>query len=238
VAADTALAHAEEMIAAGCDVVDVGAESTRPGATPVLDADELQRLEPMLMALASLDAPLSVDTSKAAVAARAAALGAVMINDVWGLQHDMRMADTVAEAETAVVVVHNRADKDETIDIIADMRRFFDRSLALAARAGVLPSRIILDPGIGFGKSSRQNRDCIARLGELKDYGLPILVGASRKRFLGSLTGDGSEGTLIGTVTVSLVAIDAGASIIRVHDVAEHVAALKVFQALTSSRNP
>jgi dihydropteroate synthase len=238
VAADTALAHAEEMIAAGCDVVDVGAESTRPGATPVLEADELQRLEPMLMALASLDAPLSVDTSKAAVAARAAALGAVMINDVWGLQHDMRMADTVAEAETAVVVVHNRADKDETIDIIADMRRFFDRSLALAARAGVLPSRIILDPGIGFGKSSRQNRDCIARLGELKDYGLPILVGASRKRFLGSLTGDGSEGTLIGTVTVSLVAIDAGASIIRVHDVAEHVAALKVFQALTSSRNP
>jgi dihydropteroate synthase len=238
VAADAALAHAREMIAAGADVVDVGAESTRPGATPVTVADELQRLEPMLMALARLDAPLSVDTSKSAVAARAAALGAVMINDVWGLQHDPAMADTVAEAETAVVIVHNRAEKDEQLDIIADIRHFFDRSLALAARAGVFPGRIILDPGIGFGKSSRQNCDCIARLGELKDYGLPILVGASRKHFLGSLTGDGSEGTLVGTVTVSLVAIDAGASIIRVHDVAEHVAALKVFQALTSSRNP
>jgi dihydropteroate synthase len=172
------------------------------------------------------------------VAARAALLGAMMINDVWGLQHDPAMADTVAEAETAVVVVHNRAEKDERLDIIADIRRFFDRSLALAARAGILPGRIILDPGIGFAKSSRQNRDCITRLGELKDYGLPVLIGSSRKQFLGSLTGDGSEGTLVGTVTVSLAAIAAGASIIRVHDVAEHAAALKVFQALTSSRNP
>jgi dihydropteroate synthase len=232
VAADAALAHAREMIAAGADAVDVGAESTRPGATPVTEAEELQRLEPILEALARLDAPLSADTSKAAVAARAASLGAVMINDVWGLQHDPAMADTVAEAETAVVIVHNRAEKDERIDIIADIRRFFDRSLALAARAGILPGRIILDPGIGFAKSSRQNRDCITRLGELKDYGLPILIGASRKRFLGSLTGDGSEGTLIGTVTVSLAAIAAGASIVRVHDVAEHVTALEVFQVL------
>jgi dihydropteroate synthase len=238
VAADAALAHAREMIAAGADVVDVGAESTRPDATPVTDAEELQRLEPILQALASLDATLSADTSKAAVAARAALLGAMMINDVWGLQHDPAMADTVAEAETAVVVVHNRAEKDERLDIIADIRRFFDRSLALAARAGILPGRIILDPGIGFAKSSRQNRDCITRLDELKDYGLPVLIGASRKRFLGSLTGDGSEGTLVGTVTVSLAAIAAGASIIRVHDVAEHATALKVFQTFTSSRNP
>jgi dihydropteroate synthase len=238
VAADAALAHTQEMLAAGCDIVDVGAESTRPGATSVTDAEELARLEPILTVLADVDAPLSVDTSKAAVAARAAALGAVMINDVWGLQHDMRMAETVAEAETAVVIMHSRTEKDERLDIIADIRRFFDRSLALAARAGVLPGRIILDPGIGFGKTSRQNRDCITRLGELKDYGLPMLIGASRKHFLGSLTGDGSEGTLIGTVTVSLAAIAAGASIIRVHDVAEHVTAQKVFQALTSSRNP
>jgi dihydropteroate synthase len=237
VAADAALPQARQMVAAGCDIVDVGAESTRPGATPVTEVEELQRLEPILTVLSDLDAPLSVDTSKAAVAARAAVLGAVMINDVWGLQHDTRMADAVAEAETAVVVMHNRTEKDERLDIIADIRRFFDRSLALAARAGVLPGRIILDPGIGFAKSSRQNRDCITRLGELKDYGRPILVGASRKRFLGSLTGDGSEGTLVGTVTVSLAAIAAGASIVRVHDVAEHVTALKVFQVLTSSRS-
>ncbi|HEY2756180.1 MAG TPA: dihydropteroate synthase [Pseudolabrys sp.] len=236
VAADAALAHTQEMLAAGCDIVDVGAESTRPGATSVTDAEELARLEPILTVLADVDAPLSVDTSKAAVAARAAALGAVMINDVWGLQHDMRMAETVAEAETAVVIMHSRTEKDERLDIIADVRRFFDRSLALAARAGVLPGRIVLDPGIGFGKTSLQNRDCIARLSELKDYGLPILVGSSRKRFLGSLTGDGSEGTLVGTVTVSLAAIAAGASIVRVHDVTEHVTALKVFQALRTHK--
>jgi dihydropteroate synthase len=233
--ADAALAHAREMVAAGCDIVDIGAESTRPGAAPVTEAEELNRLEQILTTLATdLDAPISVDTNKAAVAARAAELGAVVINDVWGLQHDARMADTVAQTETAVIVMHNRAEKDERIDIIADIRRFFDRSLAIAARAGITPGRIILDPGIGFAKSSRQNRDCITRLGELKDYRLPILIGASRKRFLGALTGDGSEGTLAGTLTVSLAAIATGTSIIRVHDVAEHVAALKVFQALAT----
>jgi dihydropteroate synthase len=236
-AADAARKHAEAMAAAGAHIIDVGAESTRPGAAPITEAEELARLEPALAELAALDAPLSVDTSKAAVATRVAALGAVMINDVWGLQHDPRMADAVAETECAVVLMHNRAEKDETIDIIADIRHFFDRSLALAARAGVLPRRIILDPGIGFGKTSQQNRDCITRLGALSDYGLPLLVGASRKRFLGSLTGDGSEATLAGTVSASLAAIAAGASIIRVHDVAEHVAAVKVFGALTSSRS-
>jgi dihydropteroate synthase len=144
------------------------------------------------------------------------------------------MADAVAEAGTAVVVTHNRAGTDKEIDIIGDIRGFFERSLAIAQRAGIPYRHIILDPGIGFGKSSRQNRDVLARLGELKDYRLPILVGASRKRFLGRLTGDGVEGTLIGTLTVSLAAIAAGADMVRVHDVAAHAAALKVFQALRS----
>jgi dihydropteroate synthase len=233
--AEVAIAYARKMVTDGCDIVDIGAESTRPGATPVMEADEMARLAPVLAELgANLPAPVSVDTSKAAVARRAATLGAVVINDVWGLQKDPAMADTIAETETAVVVMHNREALDETIDIVADMRHFFDRSLALADRAGIPRERIILDPGIGFAKSSRQNRAALARLAELKDYGLPILVGASRKRFLGSLTGDGIEGTLIGTIATNLAAIAAGAAIIRVHDIAEHAAALLVWQELRS----
>ena len=236
--AEAALAHARTMVTAGADIVDIGAESTRPGATPVSEAGELVRLAPALAALQALEVPLSVDTSKAAVAVRAAELGAAVINDVWGLQRDPGMADAVAEAEAAVVVMHNRTETDDSLDIIADIRRFFDRSLDIAARAGIPRERVILDPGIGFAKSSRQNRDVVARLGELKDYRLPILIGASRKRFLGSLTGDGVEDTLIGTLTVSLAAIAAGADIVRVHDVAEHAAALKVLEALQGRSSP
>jgi len=234
-APDAALAHARQMVDDGCDIIDIGAESTRPGATPVAIEEELSRIEPALALLTErLDVPLSVDTTKPAIASRAAALGAAVINDVWGLQQDPAMADVVAAAGTAIVITHNRQSTDKSIDIIEDIRRFFERSLAIAQRAGIPYRHVILDPGIGFAKSSRQNRDVIARLGELKHYDLPILVGASRKRFLGKLTGDGIEGTLIGTLTVSLMAIAAGADMVRVHDIAEHAAALKVLHALRS----
>jgi dihydropteroate synthase len=234
-----AFARARQMVEEGCAIVDIGAESTRPGNTPVNEQDEIDRLLPVLERIIDgVDAPVSIDTTKAKVAMIACRLGVVLVNDVWGLQKDPAIADVAAEFEAGVVITHNREEKDPAADIISDMRVFFDRSLGIAERAGVPRGRVILDPGIGFAKSSRQNRDCITRLGELKDYGLPVLIGSSRKQFLGSLTGDGSEGTLVGTVTVSLAAIAAGASIIRVHDVAEHAAALKVFQALTSSRNP
>jgi len=233
-ASGAAIARIRKMVADGCDIVDIGAESTRPEAEPVEEAVELARLDQVLEEAATLDVPLSIDTTKSAVAARALALGAVLANDVWGLQKDPRMAHVVAEAEAAVVIMHNRMEKDENLDIIADIRRFFDRSLSIAARAGIPKHRIILDIGIGFAKTSRQNRDAIARLGDLNDYGLPIMVGASRKRFLGSLTGNGIEGTLIGTLAASFTAIAAGAAIVRVHDVAEHAAALRVLQAMRS----
>lgn len=230
---DAAIAHAKSMVVAGCDIVDIGGESTRPSATPVSEAEELARVGEVLRALADLlDVPLSIDTSKAAVAARAIETGAAVINDVWGLQKDPDMAVVVAETEAALVIMHNREEKDERVDILADIRRFFDRSLALAAKAGVPEEVIILDPGIGFGKTSRQNVEAVARIPDLKEYGLPILVGASRKAFLGSLTGDGIEATLIGTVAANLVAAAAGASIFRVHDVAEHVAALRIFHSM------
>jgi dihydropteroate synthase len=221
----------------GADIVDVGAESTRPGASPVSEAEELGRFENVLAPLAEAGIPFSIDTYKAAVAARAVAQGAILVNDVWGLQRDPAMAETVAESEAALVIMHNRLEKDPDLDIVTDIRRFFDRSLALAARVGIPEARIILDPGIGFAKTSRQNIASIARLDELKDYGRPILVGVSRKKFLGPTIGGGTEGELIGTVAATLAAAAAGASLFRVHDVAAHVAALKVFDAITSSRN-
>ena len=230
---DAAIAHAKSMVVAGCDIVDIGGESTRPSATPVSEAEELARVGEVLRALAGLlDVPLSIDTSKAAVAARAIETGAAVINDVWGLQKDPDMAAVAAETEAALIITHNREEKDEQVDILADIRRFFDRSLALAAKAGVPEEVIILDPGIGFGKTSRQNVEAVARIPDLKEYGLPILVGTSRKAFLGSLTGDGIEATLIGTVAANLVAAAAGASVFRVHDVAEHVAALRIFHSM------
>jgi dihydropteroate synthase len=233
VAAEAALSHAKRMAAEGCDIIDIGAESTRPGAVPVAEAEELARMKLVLTELAdTLEVPFSIDTYKSNVAARAVELGAVLVNDVWGLQKDPAMADAVAAAEAAVVVMHNRAEKDASIDIIADIRRFFARSFALAEKAGIARSRIIVDPGVGFGKTARQNVEVIARLDEILDFGCPILIGVSRKKFLGSLIEDGIEGQLIGTIAASLAGFAAGASLFRVHDVAEHIAALKVFHTI------
>src|SRR5262245_50670049 len=227
-----ALDHVRRMVADGCDIVDIGAVSTRPGAKPVDEAEEMARLDQVLAEVTMFDVPMSIDTTKAAVAAHALSYWVILVNDVWGLQKDPRMADVVAEAEAAIVIMHNRAGKNENLDIIGDVRSFFERSLAIATHAGIPKHRIILDVGIGFAKTSRQNREVIRRLGELKDYGLPLMVGASRKRFLGSLTGDGIEETLSGTLAASLAAVASGAAIVRVHDVAEHVAALRVFQTI------
>jgi dihydropteroate synthase len=231
--ADAAIAHARRMAADGCDIVDVGGESTRPDAIAVSETDELRRIEPILAELARvLDTPLSIDTYKAAVATRAVGLGAVLVNDVWGLQKDPAMADAVAEAEAALVIMHNRANRDETLDIVSDIRRFFDYSLALAEKAGIPRQRIILDPGIAFGKTARQNLDAIAGIPKLRDYGLPILVGLSRKSFLGSLVEPGRDASLAATIAANLAAAANGAAIFRVHDVAEHVAAFAVFDRL------
>jgi dihydropteroate synthase len=233
VVAEAALSHAKHLAAEGCDIIDVGGESTRPGAVPVSEAEELARIEPVLTALAStVDIPLSIDTYKANVAARAIEHGAVMVNDVWGLQKDPAMAETIAAAEAAVVVMHNRTEKDSSVDIMTDIRTFFARSLSLAKNAGIPQSRIILDPGLAFGKTSRQNLVVIAHLAELLDFGCPILVGVSRKAFLGSLSKTKAESQLIGTIAANLAACAAGASLFRVHDVAEHVAALSVFHTI------
>jgi len=230
---DAALAQATRMAAEGADIVDVGAESTRPGATPLSAADEIARLEPVLAELVPrIDVPLSIDTYKAAVAARAVELGVVAVNDVGGLQRDPAMADVVAQSEAAVVIMHSRSAADGDIDIMADIRQFFARSLAIAARAGIPSRHIVLDPGIAFGKTSRQNLAVIARVAELQELGQPILIGVSRKAFLGSLTDRGLSASLGGTIAANLAAAAGGAAIFRVHDVAEHVAALRVFDLI------
>ncbi len=234
-----ALSHAKEMTARGCDIIDVGGESTRPGAAPVTETEELARIESILAELAeTIEVPLSIDTYKANVAARAIELGAVLVNDVWGLQRDPVMAEMVAAAEAAVVIMHNRTQKDASIDILADIKGFFVRSLALAEAAGIPRSRIILDPGVAFGKTARQNVEVLAGLGELADFGCPILIGVSRKAFLGSLADNQIEAQVFGTVAANLAAYAAGASLFRVHDVAEHVAALRVFHAIRPALRP
>ena len=233
---DRAVEQARKLTADGADIVDVGAESTRPGYTPITVEDEWARLAPLLEPLLEeVDAPFSIDTYKAATARRATELGVVVVNDVWGLQHDAAMADTVAEAGAALVVMHNRTDTDPAVDIVADLRRFFDQSLGLAQRAGIPNEHIILDPGIGFGKTKQQNLAALAATTELQDYGLPILIGISRKSIFGALLGVTVEGRLIGTIAANLVTAMYGARLFRVHDPAEHRAAFTVLDAIANA---
>lgn len=236
--ANAGLAQAGRMIAEGADVLDIGGESTRPGAAPVPEAEELRRIEPTVATLAlRTDLPISIDTYKAAVARAALRHGAVIVNDVWGFQKDTAMANVVAESGAAAVVMHNRETRDDSIDMLDDMRRFFDRTLDIAERAGVPRGRLALDPGIGFGKSAEQNHAALAGIEVLiREYGLPVLIGVSRKSFLGALLDVGVHGRLIGTIAANLAAAAYGAAIFRVHDVAEHVAALKVFDILRRRR--
>lgn len=235
-----AVAHAVEMVAEGADILDIGAESTRPGFTAVSAEAELQRLVPVLEALpAAFDGvvpvPVSVDTTKAAVAAVALAQGATVVNDIWGFQGDPALPAVVARHGARAVLMHNRRQIEPGLDIEDDMRRFFERSLAVAAAAGVPRERLILDPGIGFGKSPAQQWQALAGVGRLvATFGLPVLVGASRKSFLKPYVGDGAPGRLFGTLAAHLAAAARGATILRVHDVAAHAAALRVQAAVAA----
>jgi dihydropteroate synthase len=235
---EAAAARARAMITEGAAIIDVGGESTRPGHAPVPAAEELQRVVPVLEALADLDAPVSIDTSKAAVAREAARLGACVVNDVWGLQRDPDMANAVAETGSALVAMHNREQADSTIDILDDVERFFERSLNLAAGAGVPFGRILLDPGIGFGKTRQQNHSCIWNLDRFRRFGAPILVGLSRKSFIGGIIDAEVGRRLPGTLAADTIALIRGASVLRVHDVAENRAALAVFAALKAAATP
>ena len=234
---DAALAQARRMAGDGADILDIGAESTRPygGMQPVTREEELQRLSDILPDAVALGLPVSIDTVKAEVATWALDRGAAIVNDVWGLQHDPYMARVVAVRGVPVVIMHNRERADPAIDIMADMEAFFLRSLAIADAAGISRKAIILDPGIGFGKTPEQSMTAIAQLARLKAFGLPLLVGASRKRFINSVVPSEPGERLGGSIAGHLLAVENGASIVRVHDVAETVQALRVAAAIRGS---
>jgi dihydropteroate synthase len=229
---DAAMAHAQQMVTEGADIIDIGAESTRPNAVAVSAAEELQRLEFVLPAVVRVGLPVSIDTMKATVAAWALDRGAAIVNDVWGLQRDPDMADVVARHRVPVIVMHNRDAADPRIDIVADIAAFFERSLAIAARAGIPRDSIVLDPGIGFGKTREQSMTAIARLDRLKTFGLPLLVGASRKRFIDAVTPAPPDARLGGSIAAHILAVERGAALIRVHDVAATVQAMRVMAAI------
>jgi dihydropteroate synthase len=233
-----AIDQARRMIAEGADLLDIGAESTRPygGAVAVPIAEEMRRLGPVLPAVVGLGVAVSIDTMKAEVAAWALAAGAAIVNDVWGLQRDGELARVVAQHAVPVIIMHNREAADPAIDIVADICAFFSRSLDIAARAGIARQNIVLDPGIGFGKTPEQSLMAIARLPELKSFGLPLLVGASRKRFIDTVSPAPPDQRLGGSIAAHLLAAAGGAAIIRTHDVAETVQALRVAAAIGSAR--
>lgn len=234
---DRALAQARRMITEGADIIDIGAESTRPyGSQPVSANDETQRLTPILAEIVALGIPVSVDSMKASVTAWALGLGVAIANDVWGLQRDPDMARVIADHGVPVIVMHNRDAVDAGIDIMADMYAFFARSLEIAAKAGIAGSNIVLDPGIGFGKTPEQSMTALARLDDLASFGLPILVGASRKKFISTVTPSEPQQRLGGSIAAHLLAAQRGARIIRAHDVAETVQALRVAQAIEDQR--
>ncbi len=231
---ERAIAHAARMVEEGADIIDIGAESTRPypGMKPVSRDEEMARLKPVLPAVVKLGVPVSIDTIKAEVGKWALDQGAAILNDVWGLQRDPDMAKLAADRRVPLIIMHNRTEPDPDIDVIADIRGFFARSLDIAAIAGISREAIVLDPGIGFGKTQEQSMQAIARLDALHDFGMPILVGASRKRFINTVVTSEPDRRLPGSLAAHILAVENGAAIVRVHDVTETVQALRVAAAI------
>jgi dihydropteroate synthase len=237
IAPERALAQARRMIAEGADLIDIGAESTRPyGAQPIPAEEELKRLQPVLAEVIALGVPVSIDSMKSAVVAYALDAGAAIANDVWGLQRDPEMAGVLAARHSPVIIMHNRDRADASLDIMQDIAGYFARSLDIADRAGISRGHIVLDPGIGFGKTPEQSMTVLARLHELAIFGLPLLVGASRKRFISSVTPSEPDQRLGGSIAAHMIAAKGGARIIRTHDVQETLQALRVAAAIWHKR--
>ncbi|KQP51357.1 dihydropteroate synthase [Methylobacterium sp. Leaf108] len=234
-ALDAARDQAGTLVTEGAALVDIGGESTRPGHVPVTAEEEQARVLPVIRALAPhLGVPISIDTYKASTARLALEAGATIVNDVWGLQREPDIATVAAAHGAPVMVMHNREAIDPGIDIVADMLAFFERSLAIARRAGIHDRDIVLDPGIGFGKSWAQHLEALRRLPEIRALGFPVLVGVSRKSLLGRLQEGETRPAdrLSGSIAAHVLSATLGADIVRVHDVRAHVDALRVVDAV------
>jgi len=231
--AAAALAHARAMVAEGADLVDVGGESTRPGAAEIGVQDELDRVVPVLEAIADagLGVPVSIDTYKALVADQAVQSGAALINDVYGLQRDPEIAAVAALYDVPVIAMHWDKARDTARPLLDEMRRYFDRTLAIAEAAGLPRQRLVLDPGFGFGKSLEENYHLLRHLPELCAWGFPVLVGTSRKSMIGRVLGNQPEERGPGTVATSVLGYLGGGHVFRVHDVRANRDALRVAAA-------
>ena len=235
-AMSAALVHVERMVGEGASIIDIGGESTRPGAAPVTAAQEQDRILPVIEALADrIDVVLSVDTYREETARLAIAAGAHIVNDVWGLQREPGIARVAAETGAGLVIMHTGRERQKQSDVIGDQLHFLSRSLEIARDAGVETTRILLDPGFGFAKETMdENLDLMARFAELHALGRPLLVGTSRKRFIGTVTGREPAERAAGTAATSVILRMMGAVIFRVHDVAINVDALRMTDAMVA----
>lgn len=238
-----ALLHAEQMSADGAAIIDIGGESTRPGAKPVSEQEEIDRVVPVIEAVHSaVDVPVSVDTSKPRVMRAAVAVGASMINDVRALTLDGAL-QAAAELQKPVCLMHMQGQPDsmqkqpEYGDVVAEVTQFLRDRVAECRQAGLGEELIVLDPGFGFGKTVADNIELLANLRQLLDIGLPVLIGVSRKSTLGAITGRNVDGRLPASITAAVMAVERGAHIVRVHDVAETVDALRIARAVIESEN-
>jgi len=229
----SAVAHARQMIAEGADIIDIGGESTRPGAEPVGVQQELDRVMPVIDALVAdgITTPISIDSYKPLVADQAIQAGASIINDVHGLQGAAEMAEIAALHQAPVIIMHWQKNRDATTPLLEDMARYFARSMVRAEAAGIGADRIILDPGFGFGKSLAENYELLRKLGSMLPAGFPLLVGTSRKSMIGKLLDSPADQRLAGTIATTVLGYLNGGHIFRVHDVRANRDALRVAQA-------
>jgi dihydropteroate synthase len=230
---ETALDHAKKMINEGVDIIDLGGESTRPGHDKVDADEELKRIIPVVKAIKeNLKAKISIDTYKARVADESLKLGADLINDIWGLRKDPYMANTIAKHNAYVCIMHNQDGTNYDKDIMKSIKEFLIESIKIAKEAGIDDKKIILDPGIGFGKTFEQNIEVMSRLSELKELGYPILLGTSRKSMIGNILDVEPKDRVEGTIATTVLGIKDGVDIVRVHDVLENLRAIKVADAI------
>ena len=231
---DIAVNHAKEMIELGADMIDLGGESTRPGHKFVSAEEEISRIVPVIKRLKEeINVPISIDTYKSEVAEEALKLGVDMVNDVWGLTYDGKMADVVAKYDGEVCIMHNQEGTDYDKDIMEAIKEFLQNSIDMALKAGVKKEKIVLDPGIGFGKTYEQNIAVLERLGELRDLGYPVLLGTSRKSVLGKILENSTPKERVNaTVATTVLGVKDGVDIVRVHDVKENKEAAMVADAI------
>ena len=231
---DIAVNHAKEMIELGADMIDLGGESTRPGHKFVSAEEEISRIVPVIKRLKEeINVPISIDTYKSEVAEEALKLGVDMVNDVWGLTYDGKMADVVAKYDGEVCIMHNQEGTDYDKDIMEAIKEFLQNSIDMALKAGVKKEKIVLDPGIGFGKTYEQNIEVLERLCELRDLGYPVLLGTSRKSVLGKILENSTPKERVNaTVATTVLGVKDGVDIVRVHDVKENKEAAMVADAI------